>query len=70
MKIERNLAALAACGPMVTALGTPAKAAENRPQKSLVFILAENEYRAWRTIPEFGQLLEDFGRLVPQICPE
>jgi type 1 glutamine amidotransferase len=24
-----------------------------------VFILAENEYRAWRTIPEFGQILED-----------
>jgi type 1 glutamine amidotransferase len=59
MRIERSLIALTACALMVTALGTPAQAAESRPQKTLVFILAENEYRAWRTIPEFGQILED-----------
>jgi type 1 glutamine amidotransferase len=59
MRIERSLIALTACALMVTALGTPAQAAERRPQKTLVFILAENEYRAWRTIPEFGQILED-----------
>jgi type 1 glutamine amidotransferase len=48
-----------ACTLFVTALGTQAKAAESRPQKTLVFIVAENEYRAWQTIPEFGQMLED-----------
>jgi type 1 glutamine amidotransferase len=41
------------------ALETPAKAAESGPEKFVVFILAENEYQAWRTIPEFGQMLED-----------
>ena len=59
MRIERSLIALVVCTMIVTALGTPAHAAESRPQKTLVFILAENEYRAWRTIPEFGQILED-----------
>jgi type 1 glutamine amidotransferase len=59
MRIERSLIALTACALMVTALGTPAQAAESRPQKILVFILAENEYQAWRTIPGFGQMLED-----------
>ena len=59
MRIERSLIALVVCTLIVTALGTPAQAAESRPQKTLVFILAENEYRAWRTIPEFGQILED-----------
>ena len=28
-------------------------------RKTIVFILAENEYRAWQTVPEFGQRLED-----------
>ena len=59
MRIEGSLIALTACALMVTALGSPAQAAESRPQKTLVFILAENEYQAWRTIPEFGQILED-----------
>ena len=59
MKIKRSLIALVVCTVMVSALGTPAQAAEGRPQKTVVFILAENEYRAWRTIPEFGQMLED-----------
>ena len=59
MRIERSLIALVVCTLIVTALGTPAHAAESRPQKTLVFILAENEYQAWRTIPEFGQILED-----------
>jgi type 1 glutamine amidotransferase len=59
MRIERSLIALVVCTLIVTALGTPAQAAESRPQKTLVFILAENEYQAWRTIPEFGQILED-----------
>jgi Trehalose utilisation len=51
--------ALVVCAVMITALGAPAGAAESMPQKHLVFILAENEYQAWRTIPEFGQMLED-----------
>ena len=59
MRIERSLIALVVCTLIVTAFGTPAQAAESRPQKTLVFILAENEYQAWRTIPEFGQILED-----------
>jgi type 1 glutamine amidotransferase len=59
MRIARSLIALVACSLIVTALGTPAQAAESRPQKIVVFILAENEYQAWRTIPEFGQILED-----------
>jgi type 1 glutamine amidotransferase len=44
---------------MVEVLGTSAQAAESKPRKTLVFILAEQEYRAWRTVPEFGQTLED-----------
>jgi type 1 glutamine amidotransferase len=59
MRIERSLIALVLCTLMVAALGSPGHAAESRPQKTLVFILAEHEYRAWRTIPEFGQMLED-----------
>jgi hypothetical protein len=59
MRTKLSLIALTVCALIVTALGTPAEAAESRPQKNLVFILAENEYRAWRTIPEFGQMLED-----------
>jgi type 1 glutamine amidotransferase len=59
MRSERSLIALVLCAVLVTALGTPAQAEEGRPQKNVVFILAENEYRAWRTIPEFGQMLED-----------
>ena len=59
MRIERRLVALTACALMIAALGTPAKATGERLPKTLVFILAENEYRAWRTIPEFGQTLEE-----------
>jgi len=59
MRTKLSLIALTVCALIVTALGTPAEAAESRLQKNLVFILAENEYRAWRTIPEFGQMLED-----------
>jgi type 1 glutamine amidotransferase len=59
MKSVRKLIALTIWALVAMALGTPAEAAESRPQKKLVFILAENEYRAWRTIPEFGQMLED-----------
>jgi type 1 glutamine amidotransferase len=44
---------------MVVALVAPAAAAETKPPKAIVFILAENEYRAWQTMPEFGQMLED-----------
>ena len=58
MRIERSLIALTACVLMVAALGTPARAAERRPQKTLVFILAENEYRAWRTIPNSDRCLK------------
>ena len=59
MKSVRKLIAGTIWALVAMALGTPAQAAESRPQKNLVFILAENEYRAWRTIPEFGQMLED-----------
>jgi type 1 glutamine amidotransferase len=59
MRIEGSLIALVVCALMSTALGTPAQAAESSHQKNLVFILAENEYQAWRTIPEFGQRLEN-----------
>jgi type 1 glutamine amidotransferase len=59
MRIERSLVAVTVWVLMVAALGTPANAADSRPQKTLVFIVAENEYRAWRTISEFGQMLED-----------
>ena len=59
MRIELSLVTLTACALMVAAPGTPATAAERRPQKAIVFLLAENEYRAWRTMPEFGQMLED-----------
>jgi hypothetical protein len=59
MKTVRKLIALTIWALVAMALGTPAQAAEGRPQKNLVFILAENEYQAWRTIPEFGQMLED-----------
>jgi len=58
MKSVRKLIALTIWALVAMALGTPAQAAEGRPQKKLVFILAENEYQAWRTIPEFGQMLE------------
>ncbi len=44
---------------VVAALGAPAPAAETAPAKTLVFIVAENEYRAWQTLPEFGQMLGD-----------
>src|ERR1039457_6302711 len=59
MKSVRKLIALTIWALVAMALGTPAQTAESRPQKTLVFILAENEYQAWRTIPEFGQMLED-----------
>ena len=59
MKSVRKLIALAIWALVAVALETPAQAAEGRPKKDLVFILAENEYQAWRTIPEFGQMLED-----------
>jgi hypothetical protein len=59
MRIERSLVALAVWGLMFAALGIPAHAAESKPQKTLVFILAEQEYRAWQTVPEFGKTLED-----------
>src|ERR1035441_2439332 len=59
MKTVRKLIALTIWALVAMALGTPAQTAESRPQKTLVFILAENEYQAWRTIPEFGQMLED-----------
>lgn len=39
--------------------GAAASAAEARSPKTIVFILAENEYRAWMTVPEFGRILED-----------
>ena len=59
MKIVRSLIALTAWALVAMGLGISATAAESRSQKFLVFIVAENEYRAWRTIPEFGQMLED-----------
>src|ERR1035437_9943188 len=59
MRIERSLVALAVWVLLVAALGASAQAAESKPQKTLVFILAEQEYRAWRTVPEFGKTLED-----------
>jgi len=71
MKIERSLIALTACAFLVTAMGMRAQAAETRRQKTLVFILAENEYRAWRTIPEFGLLMASVPQLldpIPSSC--
>jgi len=59
MQSVRKLVALTIWALVAIALGTPAQTVESRPQKTLVFILAENEYQAWRTIPEFGQMLED-----------
>jgi type 1 glutamine amidotransferase len=54
-----SLIAAVAGALLITALGTTAKAAESKTPKRLVFILAENEYRAWETVPEFGKILED-----------
>ena len=59
MRIERSLVALTVWALTIAALGTQAQAADSTPQKTLVFIMAEQEYRAWRTVPEFGQILED-----------
>ena len=46
MKTVRKLIALTIWALVAMALGTPAQTAESRPQKTLVFILAENEYQA------------------------
>lgn len=35
------------------------QASEKKVHKHLVFIIAENEYHAWQTLPQFGQMLED-----------
>ena len=54
-----SLIASITCTLLVAAMGTSAKAAERKSPKTIVFILAENEYRAWKTVPEFGKVLED-----------
>jgi len=59
MKIQLSLFTLTACALTMAALETAAAAAETTPPKNVVFIAAENEYRAWQTLPEFGQRLED-----------
>jgi len=59
MNIKPSPVTLAAFALLVMAIKTPSTAAEAKPQKAIAFILAENEYRAWQTIPEFGQTLED-----------
>ncbi|MCX6925485.1 MAG: hypothetical protein NT154_20095, partial [Verrucomicrobia bacterium] len=48
-----------ACTLLLAALGTPAQAAESSAKKTIVCILADNEYRAWQTVPEFGRILEE-----------
>jgi type 1 glutamine amidotransferase len=48
-----------ACALLTAAPENLAKAAENKSPKNIVFLLAENEYRAWQTVPEFGKILED-----------
>ena len=57
--MKLSLFTMTACALMFTAPGTSATARDVAPRKTLVFIVAENEYRAWRTLPEFGQMLED-----------
>jgi type 1 glutamine amidotransferase len=59
MRIIRSLVVATAWAVVAVVLATPVKAAESLPYKYLVFIAAENEYHAWRTLPEFGQMLED-----------
>lgn len=59
MNFELNLMATITCALVVGGLEIPARAAERLPRKTVVFIAAENEYHAWQTLPEFGQMLED-----------
>lgn len=54
-----SLITLTACTLLIAALATTARAAERTAKKTIVCILAENEYRAWQTVPEFCKILED-----------
>lgn len=57
--VHMNLLATTTCALLLGMFGTPALAALPGSQKTIVFIVAENEYQAWRTMPEFGQSLQD-----------
>lgn len=58
-RLYMNLLARTACALLLGIFGKPVLAALPGSQKTIVFIQAENEYQAWRTMPEFGQTLED-----------
>jgi hypothetical protein len=59
MRIRRHLFQAAVWVVAALGLVLPIGAENSLPRKLIVFIAAENEYQAWRTLPEFGQKLAD-----------